>query len=362
MINTESQKLIRVVSPYQNEQKAVTKNLPKFILNEIVNGTVLKSYSARSALILIKGEAVHVKTHIPLKAGAIITLKADKITPETVLKLMAPDVSGTEKIKISNILLAMKENLWKIIHEKTIDSDLIREDKSRIYELMRDIFSRIYEETTAILLKNVINKTGLNWESSLAKMYQNKNISKDSLDRSVENDLKGLLTKVLMQTDDDDIHLKRMQTVIKSIQLLNQHILKQDGKIFLPIPIQYPDGFYAIGQLLLHFTPWEQEISRNTAVDDRIYKISFVIELSQLGPIRADFVIQAKRIDGLFLIAEQQTKDVVESALPKLVNVLQEKGYSIDAIKCILESHDIINRSLLNEVFYDGDYSVCLVA
>lgn len=362
MMETECQSFLRLVLPPLKGEDAVSGKLPLFHKNEIVKGTVLKSFSTRSASLLIKGEKVQVRTLIPLKAGSVITLQVEKVTPTPVLKLIEPVAMTTEMLKISNILSAMKENLWKTIYEKTDRFNLTQDDKAKISGLMRDLSARIYEEPSATLLRNVINKTGLNWEANLVKILREKFIAKESLERLVENDFKGLLTKILMLNDHGDIHLKRLQIVLKNIQLLNQHGMKQDGKIFLPIPIQFPDGFFTVGQLVLQFPPWERESTESRPDSDKIYKISFVIELSRLGPLRIEFLMQGKRVQGQFLIADQRAKNIIERALPTFVSILKEKGYAPDEVKCFLEDPAAIRKSLIREAFYVKDFSVCLVA
>lgn len=362
MIETDCRPFLRLVLSPLKERDAASGKLPVFHKNEIVKGTVLKSFSARSALLLIKGEKVQVRTLIPLKAGSVITLQAERLTPVPVLKLVEPGAMATEMLKMSNILSAMKENLWKIIYEKTDRFNLTQNDGAKISGLMRDLSSRIYEEPSTMLLRTVINKIGLNWEANLAKFLLEKFVAKESLERLIENDFKGLLTKTLMQNDHGDIHLKRLQIVLKNIQLLNQHGMKQNGKIFLPIPILFPEGFFTVGQLVLQLPPWERESSKGRPGSDKIYKISFVIELSRLGPLRIEILMQGKRVQGQFLIAEQRAKNIIERALPTFIDILKQKGYTPDAVKCFLKDSAAIRESLIREAFDVKDSGLCLVA
>ena len=245
---------------------------------------------------------------------------------------------------------------------KTDSLNLTQDDKAKISGLMRDLSSRIYEEPSTTLLRNIINKTGLNWEANLVKLLLEKFVAKESLEGLIENDLKGLLTKILMQNDHGDIHLKRLQIALKNVQLLNQHGMKQDGKIFLPIPIQLPEGFFTVGQLVLQFPQRERESSKSKPDNDKKYKISFFIELSGLGPLRIEFLIQGKKVQGQFLIAEQRAKDIIEKALPAFIYILKEKGYAPDAVKCFIEDPAAIRKALIREVFHVKDSSVCLIA
>ena len=122
MIETDCQPFLKLVLPPPKERDVVSGKLPVFNKNEIVKGTVIKSLSNRNVLLLIKGEEVQVRTLIPLKTGSIITLQAEKVTPVPILKLVEPVAGAMETLKISNILSAMKENLWKIIYQKQIAS------------------------------------------------------------------------------------------------------------------------------------------------------------------------------------------------------------------------------------------------
>ncbi len=362
MIETDCQPFLKLVLHPPKERDMVSGKLPVFSKNEIVKGTVIKSLSNRNVLLLIKGEEVQVRTLIPLKTGSVITLQTEKVTPVPILKLVEPVAGATEILKTSNILSAIKENLWKIIYENTDGLNLNKDDKAKISGLMRDLSSRVYEEQSTTLLRNLINKTGLNWEANLVKILLEKFVAKESLEGLIENDLKGLLTKILTQNDHGDIHLKRLQIALKNIQLLNQHGMKQDGKIFLPIPIQFPEGFFTLGQLVLQFPPRERESSKSRPGSDKTYKISFFIELSRLGPLRIEFLMQGKRVQGQFLIADQRAKSIIERALPVFVNILKEKGYAPDAIKCFIEGPAVIRKALIREFFHVKDSSICLVA
>ncbi len=364
MIGTDYQPFLKLVLPPPKERGEGSGKLPVFNKNEIVKGIVLKSLSNRSALLLIKGKKVQVRTLIPLKAGSVITLQAEKVAQGTILKLVEPVGTGTGMIKMSNILSALKDNLWKIVYEKIDDFNLTQGDKAKFSGLMRDLSLRIYEEPSTTILRNIINKTGLNWEANLIKILLEKFVAKESLEQLVENDLKGLLTKILMKNEKGDIHLKRLQIALKNIQLLNQHGMKQDGKIFLPIPIQFPEGAFTVGQLVLQFPPWDEESSedRQDKDKDKTYNISFAIELSRLGPLRIEFLMQGKSVQGKFLIAEKRAKNIIEGALPAFVNILKEKGYAPEAVKCFLEDPAVIRRSLISEVFHVEDSSLCIVA
>lgn len=344
----------------QSEGKSTS--LPKFIKNEIVKGKVLKALSSNSVLLLIKGRRIVARTHIPLREGVVISLKVEELSPFPILKLLGVKFTSSDAINIPNILSAMKENLWKTIVENIDYQTLPKEETFLFKELIDDLSQRLFLKAKPDLLRDFIDKSGFNWEAKLKKIFVQKVINEDNFNKLIAGDLKGLGSKFLGFKGEHEVLLNRFVSVIKNIQLLNCFGLEQEGKIFLPIPIRFPDGFFTVGQLLIQLHQKKKDEHYKKRIDKALFRVSFLLELSNLGPLRADLTISGKDIKGRFLLTNKEAKSLIEKKLPSLINSLKERGFSINHMGCHLRDSEVVKQTLIKEIVQEEGYTISLVA
>ena len=183
-----------------------------------------------------------------------------------------------------------------------------------------------------------------------------------SLDKLMQGDLKGLVSRLVALNEKKGTPLKRFVSGIKNIQLLNHPGLEQDRKIFIPIPIQFPDGLFTLGQLLIHLGQKEKNGSTRKKIDENPFRITFLLELSNLGPLRADLSIKGKEIRGTFLITKEEIKFFIKNNIPSLINKLKGKGFTVSSIECHLKDHEIVKQSLVEEIIHQEGNAISLVA
>jgi hypothetical protein len=155
--------------------------------------------------------------------------------------------------------------------------------------------------------------------------------------------------------------LNGLVSTIKNVQLLNQMGLKHEGKIFIPIPIQFPDNLFTMGQLLIHLNINKEKDNGKEKGKDFI-KISFLLEMSNIGPLRADLVIRKKQISGRFLIVEEKAKIIIEKQLPSLIKTLETKGFVIPNFECHMKKTVEIKDSLIKEIINEESHNISFVA
>jgi hypothetical protein len=211
-------------------------------------------------------------------------------------------------------------------------------------------------------MKELIDKSGLRWEAKLRTLLVGKGPGTAYLEKLIEEDLKGLVSRLLALKEEKDPFLKRFLSTMNNIQLLNHLSLDQDRKIFLPIPIEFPSGLFTVGQLLMHLPQEGKDESGEQGTHRESFRVTFLLELSHLGPLRADLAIRGKEIEGSFLLTHEQAKLLVESSLPILVSRLKEKGFSILSIQCRLKDPESIMDSLLEEIIQEEGHTISLVA
>ncbi|WP_035238658.1 flagellar hook-length control protein FliK [Desulfobacter vibrioformis] len=103
----------------------------------------------------------------------------------------------------------------------------------------------------------------------------------------------------------------------------------QDGARFLlPFPVWREDGF-DFGQLMV-----DMGKAGTANTKKKMLSISFLLNMTALGPLRADFSILDKTIIGRFLLENQVTCDYLTSKISDLRQRLSGIGYQAGNIDC----------------------------
>ena len=336
---------------------------PKLVENEIVEGKVLKSLSLKNVLLLIKGKRIMAKTHMPLREGSVISLKVEEVHPNPVLKMLGTINENVKTINTSMILTGLKKNLWKTIIENIDHYILPDNDKKLFKELMDDISKKLFLKPNPDLLRELVDKSGIGWEAKLREIVTSKtNFSKTNINELISADLKGFGSKLISLMEGQNDLFKRFVSTIENLQLLTQFGLEQERKIFIPIPFQFPDGLFTMGQLLIHLHENKKNNGDVKDKDKDFFRISFLLEMSNIGPLRADLVVRQKQINGRFLIVEEKAKSIIEKQLPFLIKTLEEKGFVIPHFECHMKEPAEIKDPLIKEIIYKENHNISLVA
>jgi len=339
------------------------KNRLKFSKNEVVEGKVLESLPSGKVSLLIKGRRITANSGMPISQGKVLLLKVEEILPVPSLKLLGIKFQASKAINIPTILSAIKENLWKAISENRNLSELPKGAVTKFKELMDDVSMRsFFESKPEAYLKKMIDKSGLSWEAKLRKALIHNTVSGNNTNKIIEGDLKGLASKWLTLNKEKGVILKRFVSTIQNVQLLNQTGLEQDRKIFLPIPIQWPGGSFAVGQLLMHLPEKGEDESQSKERKKDVFRVSFLLELSHLGPLRADLTIKDKEIEGRFLLTKEETRRLVEKNIPIFIDSMKERGFSIGHMACHLKDAETVKEPLIKEIIHEEGSSVSLIA
>jgi hypothetical protein len=314
-------------------------------------------------MLLIKGQRVMAKTHMPLREGSVISLKVEEVHPSPVLKLLGTINENIDTINTSMILTGLKKNLWKAIIENINHSLLPNNDKKLFKELMDDISKKIFLKPNPDLLRELVDKSGIGWEAKLREIITSKtNYSKTNINELISGDLKGLGSKIISLMEGQNDLFNKFVSTIKNLQLLNHLGLEQERKIFIPIPFQFPDGLFTTGQLLIHLNENNKNDNDGKEKDKDVFRISFLLEMSNLGPLRADLVVRQKQINGRFLIVEEKTKNIIEKQLPSLIKTLEKKGFAIPHFECHVKEPAEVKDTLIKEMIHKENHNISLVA
>ena len=330
--------------------------------NEIVEGRVLKVLSSEKALLAIKGRQVVAQSSIPFNEGSVLALRVEQTGLLPILKLVGVRVTDTGAVNSALIVSAVKENLWQYILEDIHTYGLSRESVSRFKELIDTLSFRLFSKSTPELLNRLIDKSGIMWEAKVKKALTDQSISRRHLNELMSGDLKGLASRLLAEKGDEAVSLKRLVSTLENLQILNHLGLNHGRKIFLPIPMQFPGGLFTAGQLLIQLPYERQHEKENNKVGKDVSRITFLLELSILGPLRADLTIHDRSIEGRFLLTNEEAKSRVEGAIHFLIDRLVESGFSVTFLECYLKEPEIVTESLIREIIPDEGATLNLFA
>jgi len=179
--------------------------------------------------------------------------------------------------------------------------------------------------------------------------------------RLLELDLKMLLAEFMREGSGKSNFLQRLKGVVQKIQYLNQEGLEQGGKMYIPLPLQFPDGLFNVAELLLQFPPWEATRREGQEAGDKALRATLLLDMSRLGPVRAEFTLSGKALEGMFLVANQMARELWEASLPILTDTLTEKGFSIQQMGCFVRQPETVMQPLLQEVVRREENSIYLV-
>jgi hypothetical protein len=334
---------------------------PQFIKNEIVKGIVLKSISSTSIMLLIKGKRVNANTHVPLSEGSFVTLKVENTHPNPILKLLNIEGKGIDTVNTSIILNGINKNLWKTIIENIDQYAIPIKEKEILEELFTNISKKLFPNPTPDLLKEFIDQSGMGWENKIRELLTSETHHQLDIQKLLTSDLKGLISKYITSSSQENELFKGFVSMIQNIQLLNHFAIKEDGKLFIPLPLRFSDGYFTVGQLLIESDRFKGS-RKNKEQENGIFRISFFLELSHLGPLRADLAIQNNKISGRFLTVKEKTKKVIEKQLPSFISAFNKRGFSILHLECYLKAPKHINDTLIKEIIPKRSCNISLVA
>jgi len=200
-------------------------------------------------------------------------------------------------------------------------------------------------------LHKIIENMGLSFEKKLAKSLDNapdKNTMAHEIKQLTGQDLKAAsLSLAGMESDPNKATvLKHISDALDNFAQLNVKSgdsgQSQDGiRFLLPFPVWREDGF-DFGQLMVDMGKTDK-----TNTKKKILGISFLLNMTALGPLRADFSILDKTITGRFLLENQKTCDHLAPKVSQLRQRLSEIGYQAGNIDCQVARPEQITQTSL---------------
>lgn len=338
------------------------KKLSNFIKGRILQAKVLDWSPEGNAQLLINGRKISARTPMMLKPGQEVELKVIQEKDAVILKVVSP-VQKMSAPRISSLINFFSKN--------GSITDITGSRLENVRDLLYDIALKS-GETEKDFLPRLIEKSGLMWEKKVSTAFQTDkpaNVMKVGLTQLLKNDLKaGILTEATDpgtvdqgtgrgqgHTESAAYRASGVSAVfletLESFQLLNQNT-SDSGRFLLPFPV-FSDNTFQFGQLLID--TGGKSSSRDKEKENRLIRISFFLNMTQLGPMRADFSVLKNGINGRFLLQDADTCDYVKSTLPELENRLLTIDYQVGQIECVVAQKEDIQDSTLIESLLKAD-------
>ncbi|MBW1675902.1 MAG: hypothetical protein DRH76_11235 [Deltaproteobacteria bacterium] len=145
--------------------------------------------------------------------------------------------------------------------------------------------------------------------------------------------------------------LKKSADTMADIQLPNCGGTPEGRTIFLPLAVDFSWGRSTLGQLLIRLPRKDENLGDRKGKARKPYKVTFLLDLLHLGPIRADLQIIDKEIRASFLTARDETRRVLSNSVARFVSILNAKGFLVHDIQCRLNDAETIQESFLKEIY-----------
>ncbi len=343
------------------EKKQDVKSLiSKINFKKNVKAEVLNVISERSVTLSVLGSKVVAKSFVPLKAGDQVLLKAAFSDSKLILKFIGFVDGGLTLDKNSILKLlgnkSLYEDLAKIFTEFKNDSEFL--DKACLKELgkLKDIFDLISlksDKSEHKILENIIKTSGLSVEN---KIFKNILLNKDNVEllvkQLIENDVKTLMLKAAekcVQGSETETKLKSFASGFEQLQILNSLSVDETGKFFLPLPV-FDNTLLKFGQLFIDLGKAKDVSGEH---DNCLIKVSFFLEMTNLGDLFGEFSFFEKAISGVFKVSNLESLNIIEENIDDLYNTLKKKGFLKCNIKCEMVAAKTLSDTFLCDKLLD---------
>ncbi len=313
---------------------ALPRTLAGLSSNTIVRARVLNILAGQKAELEINGQTIVAKTNILLTPGEEISLKIMSEKDAVILKLVSTSAQAEPFSRsLAGLVRFFSGSRFLPGPEDLKSGDI----KNLIYKVA--LKSGRADEN---FLPDLIRNSGILWEKKLAGILLDSDSDsstmtmKNKIAEILQQDIKASLMQAVLENESsaDSPSLKAAADFVKTIenyQVVN-HYTQDSGRFFLPFPVLNNSGFN-FGHLFIDTGKSPTEKAGNSS---RIIRISFLLDMTRLGALRADFSILKKEISGRFMLADKPVRDYVKSMIPELKKRVAKIGYHLKNMDCIV--------------------------
>ncbi len=332
-------------------QKDAGKNIGSVLKkDQVVTAKVLQILTQGKAQLLINGQKMIAKTGLSLNPGEELKLQVVQQKDAVLLKLMEPSTFVETKPLVSLIRFLSKNNAL---------SDIARIKNPVIQNILSETALKSGRRDDSFLPRLVENN-GLSLEQKMGSLVKTQ--GQDSIGLNLlqlqKQDLKGALLNELAMATPRGETMEKMVTALldtlESFQLINTQS-SESGRYLLPFPV-FEGSVLNFGQLLIDTGGNKEDKDSD---NPKLIRVSFLLNLTNLGAVRADFSILKKAITGRFLLENDEICEYLKSLIPELKLRFEQIEYTMGNIDCFTAKKAEIHPNVLMEsLFESGDDSV----
>ncbi|MFN2357803.1 MAG: flagellar hook-length control protein FliK [Desulfotignum sp.] len=371
---------------------------PTFALknNQIVQARVVQMQPPNQARLVINGQEISVKTNVMLPPGQDIQLKVQVGKDGIILRLTTPFQPGVSK---------QPAPLLQFFSRPDTLGALFKTDQAKLFTILENMALKSSRRDDGFLPR-LMEKGGLMLEKKLADVLINQTSgsvkqgvgpgrqesgrqesgrqesgrqspgsqgqgSQSSasplmarqqmtalLDTIMAQDFKGEVLKQALSAvggqgkDTGTDAARGLLHTIENLQVLNSQSA-ESGRYLLPFPVLADAGFN-LGQLLVDVGE-----DADTAGEKKMIRVSLLLDMSSLGPVRADVSILDKAVTGRFLLQNEDTRAFAASMIPMLKKQLADIDFQLLKMDCqVAAPADIAANCLVETLFNRRDDQV----
>ena len=361
-------------SNLNSANKASPAKMLSVYKDEVVEGRIIKPISPHRAIILIKGKQLLARTEgVPLKPGQLASFKVAETSPQCILKFL--EVTSDQEAGITHFLMrshfrgSPHKCLMALLNALRGSRDGSAGERAphilmQMGTLLGRISLRPHDVAHPEFLKSFIDGSGLMWENKLRTLLLSGIESRHQTEAFMENDLKGLALKSLTDAKTGKLFFTQGMTTflddMEHHQSLNLSALEEKGKLLFIIPMQWPDKL-TFAQFLIDLGAKRGGMGSENH-EDKSLKLSLLLDMSHLGPVRVDASVVEKAIRVSFLVSDEDIQSLVNQSTPWLQQQLERHGFSLHQVTCRLEERaSLACTSLVDAMIDSEEHTISLI-
>ncbi|MCG8687098.1 MAG: flagellar hook-length control protein FliK [Desulfobacterales bacterium] len=318
---------------------------------QTVNAKVLDLVSPGKAMLLLSGQKVTAQTDLPLKPGMEIALQVTRDKGSILLKPVVPLPQGAAGSSAAQAGQTLSPALFFSKIAQAFP-DLGSTKEPALQEILTTLSLKSGQRDDQFLPR-ILENLGLILEKKIGNTVAtpDRSVLKPAMENLASQDLKAAVLNLISMESDDSAKSQTMRGIanaLESFQQLNTQT-GDSNRFLLPFPIWTNEQF-EFGQILIDAGKKGTENE-----DKKVIRISFLMNMSALGAIRADFSILDKSVSGRFLLENQETCDYMRSLVPQLKERLSDIEYQARKIDCrVGESKSLAPTALVKAMAGNG--------
>ncbi|MCG8563508.1 MAG: flagellar hook-length control protein FliK [Desulfobacterales bacterium] len=324
------------------ELKLTPDLLPR---DRLVTARVISLLPKGGVRLEINGQTLTAQTGLSLEKGEELQLRVSETRNSLVLNLQAPPKShrGNNTLFLKNILSRLTGT--------TGLKDLAAKPGPGVETALESLALKS-DKADPDLIPRLIQRGGMLLESRIQSGLNQPRDQFTPFFQSLARDLKAAVLTASGETE--SASAGRAADTLEAFQLLNSQT-QDSGRLLLPLPVLEDAGF-RFGQLLMDSGGKDPADSTE---GERVIRASFLLDMTKLGAVRADFSFLNKAVSGGFLLETDHGYHALNAAIPELKNRLVELGYQVRMLTCSrAQNNETQETALLDSLFQDGSDSV----